>query len=253
MEEYKDLIPTRASLLSRLMCSHDFEKWLVQHQFCKLVLEAASRLPVKPLNCLREVSSLRVTPTATTEAVKSKTLVCNSRRLSVISSLVGKFARRTMSPMIDTATEGIIFPRISGFKWAIGARNRTLVPCLVAPYLLFVDRGLTIIRFRALSLLDANPKIGFTRNLGEEQLFAAEEFGGLSVRPVSVEAAKGDVLEGTRLGAGEPHLQHVIPSRETEGFKRLGANLSVLPWLAALNKKGCGSRESMDWQAKSSN
>jgi hypothetical protein len=85
------------------------------------------------------------------------------------------------------------------------------------------------------------------------QLFAAEEFGGLSVRPVSVEAAKGDVLEGTRLGAGEPHLQHVIPSRETEGFKRLGANLSVLPWLAALNKKGCGSRESMDWQAKSSN
>jgi hypothetical protein len=30
-----------------------------------------------------------VTPTATTEAVKSKTLVCNSRRLSVISSLVG--------------------------------------------------------------------------------------------------------------------------------------------------------------------
>jgi len=41
--------------------------------------------------------------------------------------------------------------------------------------------------------------------------------------------------------AGEPHLQGVPTNVEDSGFKPLETIPSVLPWLAALNKRGQGS------------
>lgn len=54
---------------------------------------------------------------------------------------------------------------------------------------LAVDGGLRLLGFRVLglSLLGANPGMGFIRDLGEEeQVVPAEGFGRLPVRPVSV-------------------------------------------------------------------
>ena len=44
--------------------------------------------------------------------------------------------------------------------------------------------------------------------------------------------------------AGEPHLQGVPNNLEDSGFQTLETIPSVLPWLAALNKKGGGLSES---------
>jgi hypothetical protein len=45
----------------------------------------------------------------------------------------------------------------------------------------------------------------FSGNLSEEeQVIAAEGFGGLPVRPISVQAAEGDVVSGARLGVVFP-------------------------------------------------
>ena len=116
--------------------------------------------------------------------------------------------------------------------------------------------------------------MGFIRNLGEEeQVVAAEGFGGLPVRPVSVQAAEGDVVAGARLGVvfpdgglDGPHPDlfgrvvlgsHGVcrkkqvnptcraspPTWKTAGFKPLETIPLVLPWLAALNKKGGGDSE----------
>ena len=118
--------------------------------------------------------------------------------------------------------------------------------------------------------------MSFIRNLGEEeQVVAAEGFGGLPACPVSVQAAEGDVVAGARLGVvfpdgglDGPHADlfgRVVlgshgmcrkmqvyptcraspPTWKTAGFKPLETIPSVLPWLAALNKKGRGARESM--------
>jgi len=99
-----------------------------------------------------------------------------------------------MSPSIDTATEGIVFSRISGFCWAIGAGNRNPVQWPLEPSNLLVDVGLRVL---SLSLLGQNPRMGFVHNLGkEEQVVAAEGIGGLPACPVSVQAVDGDVVAG---------------------------------------------------------
>ena len=140
---------------------------------------------------------------------------------------------------------------------------------------LAVDGGLRLLGFRVLglSLLGANPGVCLIRNLGEEeQVVAAEGLGGLPVRPVSVQAAEGDVVAGARLGVvfpdgglDGPHADlfgRVVlgshgmcrkkqvnptcraspPTWKTAGFKPLETIPSVLPWLAALNKRGQGTQ-----------
>ena len=124
MTKHEDLNQRRTSLLSRLNCFDDSESCRVQNRFRQKASRAASRLPMMPFNPLKSESSLRGTPVATIEAVKSKTLFCNARRLRMASSLLGRCPRRTMSPRMDKATEGLVFPRISGFWWAIGSGNR---------------------------------------------------------------------------------------------------------------------------------
>jgi hypothetical protein len=54
MDEYENLVPTRASLLSRLKCSDDLENWQVQDQFRK---RASGRLLLKCRNQRRWASS----------------------------------------------------------------------------------------------------------------------------------------------------------------------------------------------------
>lgn len=95
---------------------------------------------------------------------------------------------------------------------------------------LAVDGGLRLLGFRVLglSLLGANPGVCLIRNLGEEeQVVAAEGLGGLPVRPVSVQAAEGDVVAGARLGVVFQMVALMDPMRTSLGGLFLVAMVCV--------------------------